>query len=122
MKLTHISFITLALTLAACTSIPKSALPPMGAKILCENDAAKISVTHATARVNGCETVSSARFNLTIEPEKDTDPLGEPINNSAWYGFRVDPQGSTPLTVRLTYEHGKHRYHPKISNDGKTWT
>lgn len=115
------ALILLPLLLSACATVPQSQLPPLSAKALCENATAKISVQHATARASKCDVNSNARFTLTIQPEKTTDPQGEPINNSAWYGFRVDPIQSGSLKVRLNYENGKHRYAPKISYDGRNW-
>ena len=111
--------------LSACVSTTLTtveSLPALTASALCENASAAISIEHATARVNECKVLSDAGFELTIRPENPVDPKGEPINNSAWYGFRVDPVKSGELSVRLKYEHGKHRYAPKMSYDGKNWT
>lgn len=41
-------------------------------------------------------------------------PENAPINNSAWYAFKVWSASSVPLTVRLTYQDGDHRYAPKV--------
>lgn len=97
--------------LAKLTSVP-----------LCENGAAEIRVEHQTARINQCDVVSENGFNFVIRPEKETDPEGETINNSPWYGFRVDPKQSGSVDFTLSYENGTHRYSPKISYDGVTWT
>ena len=89
---------------------------------LCESTIAEIRVSYPTARVNACDVISDAQFTLSIRPERNTDPQGETINNSPWYGFRVDPQQPGSIKFKLSYENGTHRYRPKISYDGVNWT
>lgn len=67
------------------------------------------------ARLNDCLLEEDGTYRIVIRPEN------EPINNSAWYAFRVSATIKQTLTIHLTYEGGKHRYHPKISSDGSTW-
>ena len=69
------------------TSLSKTSSTPF-----CESSVAEIRVNHPTGRVNACDVMADNRFNLTIRPEKTTDPKVETINNSPWYGFRVDPK------------------------------
>ncbi|MBA4146925.1 MAG: succinylglutamate desuccinylase/aspartoacylase family protein [Verrucomicrobia bacterium] len=68
------------------------------------------------ARLNECSQVGSNQFRILILPEN------APVNNSPWFAFQVVAKRPTTVTVTLAYEKGKHRYHPKISHDGKTWT
>lgn len=50
-------------------------------------------------------------------------PENAPINNSAWYAFRVWAPSPDTLTVRLSYEDGRHRYRPKMrTTDSQEWT
>lgn len=49
-------------------------------------------------------------------------PENAPINNSAWYAFKVWSQESRTIDVRLTYEGGRHRYWPKTRRAGEAWT
>jgi predicted deacylase len=67
------------------------------------------------ARLNELVREDSGDYRIVIRPEN------EPINNSAWYAFRVSAKTPQTITIRLTYEGGKHRYHPKTSADGSTW-
>lgn len=67
------------------------------------------------ARLNDCILESDGEYRIVIRPEN------EPINNSAWYAFRVSAETPQTLTIHLTYEGGKHRYHPKICTNGTTW-
>ena len=75
-----------------------------------------LSIEHSTANISACDVRSENRFELTIRPENT------PINDSAWYGFRVDPKTSGTLRVTLKYKDGEHRYNPKLSYDGQNWT
>lgn len=67
------------------------------------------------ARLSDCILEGDGQYRIVIRPEN------EPVNNSAWYAFRVSAKTPQTLTIHLTYEGGKHRYHPKISTDGITW-
>lgn len=67
------------------------------------------------ARLNDCILQEDGTYRIVIRPEN------EPVNDSAWYAFRVSARAKQTVTIQLTYEGGKHRYHPKISSDGSTW-
>jgi len=119
--------VMLSAVLVSCASVdgPKTSVDKLSnanASVFCENDVAEIRASHNTARLNGCDVTGSNSFAFTITPEAKTDPQGAAINNSAWYGFRVDPKKAGDLRVSLTYENGKHRYRPKKSYDGRNWT
>jgi predicted deacylase len=123
---TIVTGFVLGLALASCQTAPivenaKSQLPPALSKPICENDLAVIRADHATARLNGCKVTPNGQFIFTIKPEKRMDPQGQTINNSPWYGFRVDPQKSGTTKFQLVYKNGTHRYQPKISYDGVNW-
>lgn len=129
MRLRHfLTFTCVPALLIACQTTPElseqaPALKQASSEPLCENKMAEIRAAHKTARVNGCDVMSSTAFAFTITPEEKTDPEGKKINNSPWYGFRVDPKGrkEKTLRIRLNYENGDHRYPPKISYDGQYW-
>lgn len=67
------------------------------------------------ARLNECHRLTAHEYRVVIRPEN------QPINPSPWYAFRITATRQTTLTVRLTYPHASHRYHPKISRDGRNW-
>ena len=67
------------------------------------------------ARLSDCILEGDGEYRIVIRPEN------KPVNNSAWYAFRVSAKTPQTLIIHLTYEGGKHRYHPKISTDGITW-
>ncbi len=112
--------------LAACQTVSEpvtsnTVLDKATSPALCYNTIAEIRDDFETARVNGCDVISDSAMQISIRPEEIYDPEGKPINNSAWYGFRVDPLSTGTLDVTLKYYNGKHRYHPKISYDGTNW-
>jgi len=67
------------------------------------------------ARLNDFYKASDSIYFAEIKPEN------EPINNSAWYSFKLWADRNQLIQVILFYENGSHRYYPKISNDGKNW-
>jgi murein tripeptide amidase MpaA len=103
------------LAIAACLNAQEVPLP---ARQVIEFGEPGVSFDNrfAGARLDDCSQEDEAEFRVLIRPEKT------PINNSAWYAFRVRSAGARTITVRLSYEGGTHRYHPKISRDGVHWT
>lgn len=49
-------------------------------------------------------------------------PENAPINNSAWYAFKVWSDTPQTVAVRLDYEGGRHRYWPRVRRAGGAWT
>ncbi len=68
------------------------------------------------ARLNDFKHLSQDTFQATIHPEN------KPINPSAYYAFRLNSKTAKEITIELNYTSGFHRYPPKISSDGETWT
>lgn len=68
------------------------------------------------ARLSHVQQHTDSTYELLIQAEN------VPINNSPWYAFKV--WADAPRTVHLTlrYDGGTHRYRPKLSHDGATWT
>jgi len=77
----------------------------------------KISITSEFpgGRMSKCEQIGDDSFAITIAPEAD------PINDSAWYAFKVQSEESRDIKIHLHYVGGSHRYAPKISRDGENW-
>jgi hypothetical protein len=55
-------------------------------------------------------------YRVTIRPEN------APINWSSWYSFKLWSEADQSIRVELAYESGYHRYIPKLSVDGYSWT
>jgi len=69
------------------------------------------------ARLNGITRINDTLISTLISPENT------PINTSPWYAFKIWSKKPTNIYLNLTYLNNvKHRYHPKISSNGKTWT
>ena len=68
------------------------------------------------ARLNGIAQNSDDSFTILIRPENS------PINDSPWYAFKVWADKQRSIAITLVYEHGNHRYWPKVSKDGLTWS
>lgn len=67
------------------------------------------------ARLNDFERVNGRFYNAKIFPEN------APINNSAWYAFKIWSNEEKNIWVRFLYEDGNARYVPKLSKDGENW-
>ena len=48
-------------------------------------------------------------------------PENAPINNSAWYAFKVWSEEPREITLRLDYEDGRPRYWPKVRRAAGAW-
>ncbi len=68
------------------------------------------------ARLNECTQVGKDAFRLVIRPEN------RPINDSAWYAFKVAAASPKTITATLNYVGGEHRYRPRISRNGRDWS
>lgn len=75
----------------------------------------RFSCDFLTGRFNKVSQKNDSVFTVLISAEN------YPINASPWYAFYITAQQSKKITVELTYTQSKHRYFPKIRNDGKNW-
>lgn len=69
---------------------------------------------------------SGARLNGLTQVEGDTivaliTPENTPINPSPWYAFKIWSKSNQRIILKLTYQDGKHRYYPKVSENGSEW-
>lgn len=79
------------------------------------NGDVRITSDFPGGRMTRCSQISDDTFAVTIAPES------APINDSAWYAFRVHCQHPQTIRILLQYVGGSHRYAPKISHDGENW-
>lgn len=89
-------------------------LPDAEAQAACENAYAILDADFESARMSSCEARRKS-FVIRIDPENT------PINPSPWYAFRVTPKQDGAVNVVMRYSESKHRYHPKLSEDGEHW-
>lgn len=73
-----------------------------------------VSNDFSGARMNKAELVHDTVV-ITISAEN------YPINESPWYAFKIWADTNINLPLRLIYIKEKHRYYPKISDDGVVW-
>ncbi|GAA5059157.1 M14-type cytosolic carboxypeptidase [Erythrobacter westpacificensis] len=94
-------------------SLPASALK----SARCASNLLAVDTDFPAGALASCTVSDGTNIAITIAPEDEP-----PINPSPWYAFRVTPAAPTEMKLSLSYtEHG-HRYWPKISYDGVTWT
>ncbi len=67
------------------------------------------------ARLNDFFQVNDTLYEAEIEPEN------APINNSAWYSFKLWSNKTQTVWINLKYKDGSHRYYPKLSSDRINW-
>jgi len=67
------------------------------------------------ARLNGIVRLTDSDYVGMVAPEN------VPINNSAWYAFKLWSPERRRVRFHLRYQDGDHRYHPRISHDGANW-
>lgn len=101
------------LLLVGCAATPV-AVPP---GTPCGSDVFSIRDDFEGARRGVCtiETRRHARVEIVREHERVTNP-------SPWFAMRIEPSKARAVTIELDYGDWKHRYVPKVSTDGRTWT
>ena len=101
------------LFLAGCAAT----IPAFDAGTPCEADGFTVVDGFAGARRGRCAVLAPNHVRLSILPEDDGY-----INPSPWYAFKLLPDNGDTALVSLQYFGGKHRYVPKVSYDGLTWS
>ncbi|WOH38380.1 M14 family metallopeptidase [Thalassotalea fonticola] len=79
----------------------------------------KLTTDFATGRMDSCKRVADNEFLITLIPE--INKTNAPINSSPWYAFQVQAEQATTIKVTMLVQGDKHRYPPKISQNGTTW-
>ena len=99
--------------LASCTLYQ----PAIPAGQHCATTTFTVDDDFAGARRGACSVGGKSRVKLDIQREDELV-----TNPSPWYAFRLTPSVPTTAEVLLDYDTWKHRYIPKTSFDGQTWT
>jgi cytosolic carboxypeptidase protein 6 len=102
-------------SVAKADSRPAKVTPTPGRQWCFQKDGVTFDSGFPRARLNECKASGAGEFTLTIRPEN------RPINNSAWFAFKVSAAQTRQILVRLQFEGGTLRYRPKISTDGRHW-
>lgn len=85
-------------------------------EFLSSDGAIRFETDFAGGKIDRFREINDRKFDLLVRPES------QPINDSAWYAFKVSASEPTKILVELRYEGGSHRYEPKISRDKIQWT
>lgn len=99
---------------AAPTAAARTA-PPTFAQREPGGDGVVFDTRFAGARLDECRADAPGEYTVVVRPEN------RPINDSAWFAFKVSAATARTITVRLQVEGGAMRYLPKISSDGLAW-
>jgi len=83
----------------------------------CETSAFSVIDSFSGSRRGSCTVLSDTHVRLDILPESS----GE-INDSPWYAFKLSSNSPMTAKISLRYRGGHHRYWPKVSEDGLSWT
>ena len=67
-------------------------------------------------RLTAVESNGSNSYTLDILPEN------QPINKSPWFAFQAWAERPDSVTLTLRYPGFRHRYIPKLSTDGRSWS
>ncbi len=76
----------------------------------------KFSGASSDEMLHSCE-IDEAGLNAKIVLK----PEDKPINDSAWYAFKLSSDSVKQLNIALEVKDGSNRYPPKVSFDGKHW-
>jgi hypothetical protein len=110
-------YVTLFVCWAWCllASLALSADQPAAQQFDFAESGIRIDSNFDGGRLTSCKQIGSQQFEITIEPENF------PINDSAWYAFRVTAEKAKQVAINFVYREGTHRYHPWVSNDREQW-
>ena len=99
-------------------ALPAGAAPPVlsQAPLICGFGEVRFDLDFPGARLNECAQTGLDEYTIGVLPE------AQPINPSPWYAFKVMAASKRTISVYLHYGVHSHRYPPKSSQDGKTWT
>ncbi len=81
----------------------------------CNLGSVKLTADFSTGRMDKCQQVAEHEYLITLIPENT------PINSSPWYAFKIESEQATPIKITMKVQGDKHRYPPKIKQQGKPW-
>lgn len=108
----------LFLSIMGCKSSPEIevAKVQIQEKKIFEVDGVTADNRYDGAHLHGFKKIGDSKYQALILPEN------EPINQSTWFSFKLKSNEPRQINLELYYPDYKHRYVPKISHDGTTWT
>jgi len=108
---------SIALILIACLAgcASQGTVNPAGTPCVAANF--QVTDQFAGARRGTCRVLGDNKVVLEIRREDE-----DVSNPSAWFAFKLMPSAATTAEILLDYGTWPHRYWPKTSSDGITWT
>jgi len=103
------------IVLPATETAPAKTAPPTLEQWHPGDEGVTFDARFTGSRLDECRANAPGDFTAVVRPEN------RPINDSAWFAFKVSATTARQITVRLRVEGGVMRYRPKISTDGLTW-
>lgn len=115
------SLVGVLLLFGCSTAQPSASVASIPASLVeqarCASAVVAIDTNFPAGALSSCSIKDGTNIAITIAPEDEP-----PINPSPWYAFRVTPAAATDIQLSLSYTVHGHRYWPKISHDGVTWS
>ena len=112
-----------AVLVSSCAA-PQGGVSPAGAgaplvveNSRCAGAGIAVDTSFDAGALDSCKVSDDGRLAVFIAPEDEP-----PINCSPWYAFRLHTSAPRMVDVSLRYTACGHRYRPKVSTDGVTWT
>jgi poly(3-hydroxybutyrate) depolymerase len=99
--------------LAGCSGL--GARAPSGSAASCDGHGLRIDADFERGALAGCAVRGPGQVDVEIAPE------ATPINDSAWYAFRVRAARPQPVTVQLRVHDGTFRYPPQTRDAAGGW-
>lgn len=112
-----VSIRNVALLIASLLFLSSCATSSYRAGTPCLTASFEVHDGFAGARRGTCKVTGDNSVRIDIRPESSGY-----INNSPWYAFKLVPSAPGDAVVDLRYHGGNHRYPPKVSRDGLSWT
>lgn len=82
----------------------------------CQTEVFKVDAEFSSANMSSCAVLDERTVEVFLKPENT------PINASPWYAVRLTPSQDGDVRIILRYEEHPHRYKPKVSLDGQSWS
>jgi len=99
--------------LAGCSVVAPRA--PTGSAAACQGFGLRVDAAFERGALAGCTVSGPGAVTVEIAPETT------PINDSAWYAFRLRASRPQTVAVQLRVRDGTFRYAPQTSVDGRDW-
>jgi hypothetical protein len=81
----------------------------------CNSGNVILTADFSAGRMDECKSLGNNEYLIKLKPENT------PINSSPWYAFKIQAKKATTIKITMIVKGDKHRYLPKVSQDGQNW-